>query len=104
MAKGLHGHTVQESVNASLGQGGCQFVNTSGTITPVAGDFIAITFIEDTILDLLTPVDGAIYAGNTAGAGDDIPSTLTFPAGLTIFGRWSAFSISGSSSVLAYIG
>jgi len=36
MAVGLHKHTVQESVNASLGQGGCQFVNTAGTITPVS--------------------------------------------------------------------
>jgi len=104
MAVGLHKHTVQESVNASLGQGGCQFVNTAGTITPVSGDFIAITFIEDTLLDLLTPVNGAIYAGDSSGAGDDIPASLTFPAGLTIFGRWSAFSISGSASVLAYLG
>ena len=79
MAVGLHKHTVQESINASLGQGGCIFIRqatTAGDVTPTSGDFIAITMIEDTTFDKLTPADSTIYAGNTGGAGDDIPTTV----------------------------
>ena len=106
MAVGLHKHTVQESINASLGQGGCIFIRqatTAGDVTPTSGDFIAITMIEDTTFDKLTPADATIYAGNTGGAGDDIPTSTTFPAGVTIFGRWTTISLD-SGIVLAYQG
>tara|TARA_R100000458_G_C8253441_1_gene229923 strand:- start:126 stop:440 length:315 start_codon:yes stop_codon:yes gene_type:complete len=104
MALGLHKHTVQESVNASLGQGGCQFISTAGdSPTPTSGDFIAISMVEDATFDLLTPKDSTIYSGNTGAVGDDITTSITFPAGMTIFGRWTTFSLN-SGSVIAYQG
>ena len=105
MAVGLHKHTVQESVNASLGQGGSLFIkNTSGANEPSSGDFVAITVVEDCAFDALVPKDATMYFGTADDdAGDELDENTTFSAGITIFGRWTSFTLN-TGSVIAYQG
>ena len=64
---------------------------------------VAITFLEDAVFSLLTPESGtSLYIGNSNNNGDSTAS-VTFPQGVTIFGRWSAFTLA-SGSVVAYLG
>lgn len=72
----------------SFGVAGCKY--ETGT-TAVTGDFCAIQILNDAVFSLLT---------NTIGTGDAITS-LTIPAGLTLFGKFSAFTLA-SGAVCAY--
>ena len=79
---------------------------------------IAITLLEATVIDCgtaglkaETDVDGTLQlfpdSTNTctsidSDGGDDVDSE-TFPAGVTIYGRWTGFKLS-SVRVIAYIG
>ena len=101
-----------------LGQLGSGFVDTNSvTLAPPSGKvIIAITFMDDTSLDVLTPEvsTDATFKGpkvlatsvaeincvgipaQTAanGAGSlAIDTSQVFPKGLTIYGRWTAFSM-----------
>ena len=100
-----------------LGQLGSGFVDTnSATLVPPSGKvIIAITFMDDTSLDVLTPevpTDATFKGPQTSdgvaeincvgipaqtasnGAGSQvIDTTQVFPKGLTIYGRWTAFSM-----------
>jgi hypothetical protein len=111
--RGLHKYTVQESQNAGLGQAGSIFLNTSNTdtVTCSIGDFVAITFITDTVFNStsgLVAVDNTIYPNSETGAiavdtdGDAVDS-MTFPKGVTIYGRWKQI-ILVTGSIIAYIG
>jgi len=97
----LHKYSVNESNNIGLGQAG-SILETGNT--PVSGkEIVAITFLEDSVFSLLTPESGTnLYIGNSNNNGDSTAS-VTFPQGVTIFGRWSAFTLS-SGSVVAYLG
>jgi len=111
MAGNLHKYTVQESGNAGLGQAGSAFSDTTDNLTPTVGAFVAITMIEDTTFTVLQSAEGAgvRYIGNTAsnaGAGDGneaMDTSNTFPAGVTIYGRWDSITLNGGS-IVAYIG
>ena len=111
MAAGLHKYTVIESGNAGLGQAGSVFTNTTDNVTPTAGVFTAITMIEDTTFTTLVSAEGAgvTFIGttlSTAGTGsgsDAITTSDTFPAGVTIYGRWNSITLNGGS-IVAYIG
>jgi hypothetical protein len=111
--RGLHKYTVQESQNAGLGQAGSIFLNTSNTdtVTCSIGDFVAITFITDTVFNStsgLVAVDDTLYPNSQAGAiavdadGDTVDS-MTFPKGVTIYGRWKQI-ILVTGSIIAYVG
>ncbi len=108
---GLHKYTVIESGNAGLGQAGSAFSDTTDNLTPTSGVFVAITMIEDTTFSVLQSAEGAgsTYIGNTAssaGSGDGneaIDTSNTFPAGVTIYGRWDSITLNGGS-IVAYIG
>ena len=111
--RGLHKYSVQETQNAGLGQAGSIFLNTSNTdtVTTSIGDFIAITFITDTVFNStngLVAVDDTLYPNSQAGAiaidadGDAVDS-MTFGKGITIYGRWKQI-ILASGSIVAYIG
>lgn len=65
----------------------------SGT-TAITGYFNAITFISDTVFSLLTPAPNYSFSTDTI-------SGITFPAGLTIYGKFTAFTLT-SGSVIAY--
>ena len=111
MAGSLHKYTVQESGNAGLGQAGSAFSDTTDNLTATVGVFVAITMIEDTTFTVLQSAEGAgvRYIGNTAstsGSGDGneaIDTSNTFPAGITIYGRWDSITLNGGS-IIAYTG
>jgi len=64
---------------------------------------VAIQFLEDTKFSVLTPATSA-YIGNTGSGGDDIAAGDVFPQGMTIFGRWTAFTLVSGGRVIAYNG
>ena len=106
----LHKFTVVEAQNAGMGQAGSIFLNASNTDT-VTGSFVAIQFITDTVFNStsgLVASDDTLFPNSQSGAtgidsdGDAVDSA-TFPAGLTIYGRWTQI-ILVSGSVIAYVG
>ena len=108
-SKGLHSYTVQEAQNATMGQAGSVYLDTDGTtFTPTSGVVVAITMISDTDFDTLTAETGAkcIEVGGTGyeSAGDTLADTDLFPAGMTIYGRWSSVSVNTNGACICYIG
>ena len=106
----LHKYTVVEAQNAGMGQAGSIFLNASNTDT-ITGAFVAIQFITDTVFNAsrgLVSIQDTLFPNSASGAtgidsnGDAVGST-TFPAGMTIYGRWSQI-ILVSGSVIAYVG
>ena len=93
-------YTVSESNNVALGQAGCLFEDGTDAIT--GKKIIGIQFLEDTTFTTLTP-DSSSYIGTSGGNGDAIDSSNTFPQGVTVFGRWTGFTLA-SGSVIAYLG
>jgi hypothetical protein len=112
--KGLSSYSIGEAQNIALGQSGSIFVNgTTNAVTPPAGSvFVAIQIVGEAVFDSGT--DGLIGENDeafpsTVGTSQDIDSdggavvdSITFPAGLTIYGRWVSFKLD-SGSVIAYI-
>ena len=100
----LHKLTVQEAQNAQMGQNGATFISDNDAHT---GKFVAITIVEDTIFATLTAADGDFLYGTGSGAGFDSNgdncASVTFPAGMTIYGRWSTIDLT-SGKVIAYRG
>ena len=111
MAGSLHKYTVIESGNAGLGQAGSAFCDNTSNLTPTSGVFVAITMIEDTTFTVLQSSEGAgvSFIGNTLSTGGSgsgsvaIDASNTFPAGVTIYGRWDSITLNGGS-IVAYIG
>jgi hypothetical protein len=100
--------------NDASGEAGSIFVGGTTACTPPSNTkFTAIQFIEDSVFD--SGNDGLISATNqlypsTQYTGTDIDGdagavvdSITFPQGMTIFGRWSGFKLA-SGKVIAYIG
>ena len=92
MAKSLHKFTVAEAQNAGMGQARAVFIDDTAQHT---GDFVAITAIEDSVVD----VSDCTNIANTMEDAAD----FTIPAGLTIYGRFEVFSLE-SGKVIAYRG
>ena len=73
--------------------------------------FVAIQFLEDTVFDNagLTSEDNNIYINDTTAStgidanGGAVTDSVTFPKGLTIYGRWTSILLD-SGKVIAYIG
>ena len=94
------------------GQAGSILVTGTGAVAAGYGKFIAIQFIEDTVFSSsangLSASDVNRWPDDT-GEGSDISSNgaaidgVTFPQGMTIFGRWDDFTLA-SGKVIAYIG
>tara|TARA_Y100000590_G_scaffold189700_1_gene216087 strand:+ start:3763 stop:4101 length:339 start_codon:yes stop_codon:yes gene_type:complete len=108
-----HKLTVQESQNASLGQAGSILVKDADVaVTALNGVFVAIQFLEDTIFKSsggLVAETEQLYLDDTgtstsvSAANGDTIDGITFPQGMTIYGRWTAFTLA-SGKVVAYIG
>ena len=105
--------SVSEAQNLSLGQSGSILVTGTTACTCARGVFVAIQFIEDTIFasgsgglvaetEQLYPDDAGTGTSIDADAGAAIDG-VTFPQGMTIFGRWSGFTLA-SGAVIAYVG
>ena len=91
----LHKYTVVEAQNLGLGQAGSIFLNASNqdTVTSAVGDFVAITFLTDTVFNStsgLVSADDTLFPNSQSGAtgidsdGDAVDSA-TFPKGVTIY-------------------
>jgi hypothetical protein len=110
----------------NFGQFGSVFNDGTAAITPPTDKvFVAITFVEATTFDsssgLVADNDvasGREYMGTDTAAHDAVLSpnlgesgtggvvvdvSNSFPAGLTIFGRWTEIDIA-SGMIIAYIG
>ena len=124
------------SNDVALGQLGSGFHDTHGTtLTPPTGMvIIAVTFLEDVNLDVLTPelptdatfkgptfddsgttraqINSFGIATQTAknGTGSNaVDASNLFPKGLTIYGRWTAISgnaagINSTGGLIVYFG
>jgi len=107
----LQKFTVAEAQNASLGQAGSIYHGGTDTLTCATGNFVAIQFIEDSVFNStsgLVAVDDTLFPNSQSGAtgidsdGDAVDS-VTFPAGMTIYGRWTQI-ILASGKIIAYVG
>tara|TARA_Y100000310_G_C20298473_1_gene630582 strand:- start:348 stop:686 length:339 start_codon:yes stop_codon:yes gene_type:complete len=106
-------YSTQQVDNLSLGQMGSILVGGTTAVTTLVGVFVQIQFLEDTVFDSgatgLIPETAQRFPSSD-GAGTDIDAdggaptdTVTFPQGMTIFGRWTGFKLS-SGKVIAYVG
>ena len=111
---------MDKSVAYGFGQIGSAYISTADqTYTPPSGlVVVSILSLDDTTeFNTLTPVntDDTAYVGTTTvtsggiqgtmgdGTMVAIPASQTFPAGTTIFGRWSAVQID-DGAVIVYFG
>ena len=103
---------------AAFGQFGSTYSNSIGeTVKPPAGMVIvAITFLEDLKLDVLTAEkqtdgenkdasfnhtnEGAALAGTN---GEPIGTGTIFPKGLTVYGRWTEVSLQAAGTASGII-
>ncbi len=92
MARTLMKYTVAEAQNAALGQAGSILIDDDAQHT---GPFVAIQALEDAVVDVS---DCTNIADTLTDAAD-----FTIPAGLTIYGNYSVFSLA-SGKVIAYYG
>ena len=73
--------------------------------------FVAITFLEDTVFDNagLTSDDNTMYPNDTVAStgidadGGAVTDGVTFPRGITIYGRWTSILLD-SGKCIAYVG
>ena len=120
-----------QSAAYQLGQVGSIFTDEATAVEPPVGKVIvAITFLEDTTLD--THGNGGLVAdtsqidsndagtaffgtatspGGTTGAygtgAAEVDNATKFPAGLTIYGRWTKVKLGGASTtggIICYFG
>ena len=104
-------------VSYGFGQLGSGFVDDGGAFIPPTGKVIvAIQFLADTTLSVLTPDstqgnDAAFFglADQVAGNGtnsETIDGNQIFPKGLTIYGRWTAVTAAADADggIICYFG
>ena len=111
----LRQYGVVEAQNASLGQAGSILVTGTTAVTCGTGSkiFVAIQFLEDTVFDsgnagLISATNqlypSTQYTGTDIDAdGGAVADSETFPQGMTIFGRWTGFTLA-SGACIAYVG
>ena len=104
---------IQDLANVQLGQNGSIYHEGTDTLTcGLTGlNFVAITMITDTNFNGtngLVSADDTKFPNTQSGATDidsdgDAVDNAVFPAGMTIYGKWSQI-ILDSGSVIAYLG
>ena len=112
MAGGNKKYSVVEAQNTALGQAGSILLDQSTTdadAVPLYGVFVAIQFIEDSTFGTLTAEVSQMYPASDgtstsidANAGS-AATAVTFPQGMTIFGRWTKINLA-SGACVAYVG
>jgi hypothetical protein len=95
----INKYTVNESSNVALGQVGAKFISDTAVHS---GTFVAITMLEDTVFNALTPTDTTNGYGVGSYNGNTMASE-TIPQGVTIYGRWNSIDLT-SGLVIAYVG
>ena len=112
-------------VSYGFGQmGSVHMHNDHGTDLTPPDDMVivAITMIDATVFDKLTAdtSNSVVYSGtesnnayfgitnaNTGGNGEAVDTSISFPAGLTIYGRWTVVSLNAAQTtggIIAYFG
>ena len=107
-----HRKSVQEALNIQIGQAGSAVFTTHNAEVQYDGTvYIAITFITPSTFEVgvtgLVPEKNYQYPSSNATSSLIAENSLavdgiTFPAGMTIYGRWIGFELA-SGSCIAYI-
>lgn len=109
---GLNTYTVHEAQNASIGQGGAALITgTSAAVCTEGKTIIAITFLENSVFSSTTGLvaeDETNWANSESTTSNLITNSATtdseiFPAGITIYGRWSQIALT-FGKVMVYFG
>ena len=108
-----NGQDMMFGQNGSIFVAGTTAVTSNGVTGMNETVFIAITFLEDTVFDsgnagLISETNQLFPSTQYTSTSIDsdagaVVDSVTFPAGVTIYGRWTGFTLS-SGSVIAYIG
>ncbi len=98
----IHKYSVQESGNLGLGQVGSAVLDGAESGASL-GTVVAITMLEDTTFTTLTQSSAAITGTGTSTHGNSIVNTDVFPAGVTIYGRWTAVTVNAGLCII-YLG
>ena len=96
-------YNVVESQNVALGQAGSSYLDGGESVTSLSGSVVAITMTEDTTFTTLTQTDARFTGTGTSTHGNSVVNSDIFPAGLTIYGRWSAVTVN-SGACVCYLG
>jgi len=79
-----------------------QLFSENGTISltsagdTVSGEFVAIQCISDTVFDTLTE-SNAVIPSAAGGTGGSVAAAQTYPAGFTLFGRFTAVEVASGA-------
>jgi hypothetical protein len=120
---------ISQDTAYGFGQLGSMYTtNGQEAISPPTGKvFVAITMLADTVFDSSgglvadttnTAIAGLEYVGtevaahnladgsetSISGSEGLVVDSVTFPKGVTIYGRWTEIDISSGGGVIAYIG
>jgi len=120
---------ISQDTAYGFGQLGSVYTtNGQNAISPPTGKvFVAITMLADTVFDASgglvadttnTAIAGLEYIGTevaahnlgdgseTAISGSEglVVDSVTFPKGVTIYGRWTEIDVSSGGGIIAYIG
>lgn len=120
-------NSLHDLASGAFGQNGSVFINSTNIVTPNDPDqyFHAITFVTNTQFDsgadglvsnvsehatrttttgALTDVSMSFNStnGGELGTGGTATGTIVFPAGLTVYGRWSKIKLV-SGQCVAYL-
>ena len=120
---------ISQDTAYGFGQLGSVYTtNGQNAISPPTGKvFVAITMLADTVFDASgglvadttnTLIAGLEYIGTevaahnlsdgseTAISGSEglVVDSVTFPKGVTIYGRWTEIDVSSGGGIIAYIG
>ena len=95
-------YAVVESQNIGLGQFGSAVLD-GGESGASLGTVVAITMLEDTTFTTLTQSNASFTGTGTSTHGNSIVNTDVFPAGVTIYGSWSAVTVNAGLCII-YLG
>ena len=99
MAHGIHNFTVQEAQNIQIGQCKSAYINDTTIYTANSSErIVAVQIIQDAKFNALTeelPDEciGSTASNNTGGSGDAVANTSIIPAGIVLYGRWTAVQL-----------
>jgi hypothetical protein len=84
---------------ASFGQLGGQYITSAdGSVTPPSGQsIVAIQSLDDA-----TKFSAMTSAPNTGYSYPVLGSTVALPSGVTLFGQWSALTVSAGGAVVYF--
>jgi hypothetical protein len=99
--KGISKYTVQESQNIQLGQCRSAYLDSNNAYTCSNSVIVAITIIQDCEFETLTAENPNYCFGDNStdavytdsGCGDVIVNSTVFPAGITLYGRWTTLDL-----------